>query len=83
MSLSFPHTSCLPQTCVAYAKGSQARQIIRGEQLKITKTSETLAAVDEVQKRCDEIQESNAKIMVCIVCVCVCVCVRAFVCVRV
>jgi hypothetical protein len=51
------------QTCVAYAKGSQARQIIRGEQLKVTKAAETLAAIDDAHRRLGEIQGRQAFIL--------------------
>jgi hypothetical protein len=51
------------QTCVAYAKGSQARQIIRGEQLKVTKTAETLAAIDDAHRRLGEIDDRLAWIL--------------------
>jgi len=45
------------QTCVAYAKGSQARQIIRGEQLKFTKGAETVTAIEEAYQRVAQIPE--------------------------
>jgi hypothetical protein len=51
------------QTCVAYAKGSQARQIIRGEQLKVTKAAETSAAIDDAHRRLGEIQGRQAFIL--------------------
>ena len=60
----FPDSRAPFQTCVAYAKGSQARQIIRNEQLKITKTDETVAAIEDVTQRIDAIEERLTKIAV-------------------
>lgn len=57
------HIDGFKQTCVAYAKGSQARQIIRGEQLKVTKAAEALAAIDDAHRRLGEIQGRQAFIL--------------------
>jgi hypothetical protein len=53
------------QTCMAYAKGSQARQIIRGEQLKFAKRLESMAAIDEVHRRLNDIPSQSNHIKAC------------------